>query len=54
MRLVQCSSVVGNYEDAMQRRGTSALWIGESHHLDREEVRVLVGHLQRWLETGAL
>jgi hypothetical protein len=53
-RLVQQSSIVGDYPDAMERPGTSALWIGSHHHLNREEVAQLVTHLQRWLDTGAL
>lgn len=53
-RLVQESSLVGDYEDAMARPGSSALWIGEEHHLNREEVAELVGHLQRWVDTGSL
>lgn len=53
-RLVQQSSVVGEYDDAMGRPGSSALWIGENHHLYREEVAELIGHLTRWLETGNL
>lgn len=53
-RLVQSSSKIGDYEDAFDRPGTSALWIGEDHHLDREEVAKLVEHLQAWLTTGSL
>lgn len=52
-RLVQQSSIVGEYEDAMSRPGSSALWIGSDHHLNREEVAELVGYLQHWLNTGA-
>lgn len=53
-RLVQQSSVIGNYVDAMQRPGSSALWIGENHHLVREEVAALRDRLQAWLDTGSL
>ncbi len=53
-RLVQASSVVGEYDDALERPGSSALWIGDNHHLCREEVAELVGHLTRWLDTGRL
>ena len=53
-RLVQESSVVGNYGDALKRPGSSALWIGDNHHLNREEVAELVGILQDWLATGRL
>jgi hypothetical protein len=34
--------------------GTSFLWIGNNHHLGREDVAQLVRHLQAWLETGSL
>lgn len=53
-RLVQSSSAIGQYPDAFLRPGTSFLWIGQDHHLDREEVRSLVGYLQAWLDTGSL
>ncbi len=53
-RLVAVSSIVGDYDDAFERPGTSALWVGECHHLNREEVAELVAHLQAWLTTGSL
>ena len=53
-RLVSQSSVIGDYEDAMDRPGSSALWIGEHHHLNREEVAELVAYLTRWMATGHL
>ena len=53
-RIAQQSSAIGDYCDAIERPGTSALWIGNDHHLNREEVRSLIDHLQRWLETGSL
>ena len=53
-RLAQQSSAVGDYEDAIDCPGTSYLWIGDNFHLDREEVRSLVEHLQRWLDTGSM
>ena len=53
-RLVQQSSVIRDYDDAFDRPGSSCLWIGEDHHLDREEVAQLVAHLQAWLTTGSL
>lgn len=53
-RLAQQSSVVGDYDDAMTRPGSSALWIGVSHHLNREQVAQFVAHLTHWLETGSL
>lgn len=53
-RLAQESSIIGDYPDACDRPGSSALWIGLSHHLNREEVRDLVAHLNHWLTTGTL
>ena len=53
-RLVAHSSAIGDYEDSWERPGTSYLWIGEDHHLDREEVAQLIEHLQHWLATGSL
>lgn len=53
-RLVSQSSAVGDYEDSMDKPGSSYLWIGEDHHLDRSEVKQLIGCLQHWLATGSL
>ena len=47
------SSIVGNYPDSLDRPGTSALWVGDSH-LDREQVAELREHLTAWLTTGSL
>lgn len=52
--LVHQSSAIGDYDDAFQRPGTSFLWIGSHHHLNREEVQDLVGHLARWLRRGEI
>lgn len=54
VRLLQQSSAVGDYADSLERPGSSYLWLGESHHLDREDVAQLVTHLQAWLATGSL
>lgn len=54
IRLVQQSSAVGPYEDSLDKPGSSYLWIGRDHHLNREEVSELVDHLKSWLETGSL
>lgn len=51
-RLAQASSAIGNYDDALDRPGTSYLWIGKEHHLNREEVREFIRQLQAWLDTG--
>lgn len=34
--------------------GSSFLWIGQDHHLNREEVRELIDRMEHWLETGRL
>ena len=52
--LARQSSAIGDYDDAMARPGSSALWIGVSHHLNREQVAQFVAHLTHWLETGSL
>ena len=53
-RLIQESSACGDYEDAFEKPGSSFLWIGMDHHLNREEVAELVGRMQHWLATGRL
>lgn len=53
-RLVQQSSAIGDYEDAFDKPGSSFLWIGKQHHLDREQVEELRDRLTAWLETGTL
>jgi hypothetical protein len=53
-RVVQESSSVGEYDDALDRPGSSYLWVGPHHRLDREEVAALVTYLQCWLATGRL
>lgn len=53
-RLVQQSSAIGEYPDSFDRPGSSFLWVGDNHHLSREEVRQFVTHLQSWLDTGYL
>lgn len=54
LRLVGQSSAIGDYEDSYDRPGTSYLWIGEHHHLNREQVGEYVALLQNWLQTGSL
>lgn len=34
--------------------GGSFLWIGQDHHLSRQQVAEFIKHLQRWLDTGSL
>jgi hypothetical protein len=53
-RLVSESSAIGDYEDSMGSPGSSYLWVGVDHHLDREEVEELIGYMQGWLDTGCL
>jgi hypothetical protein len=53
-QLLAQSSVMGTYPDSSSRPGSSFLWIGDRHHLNREEVAALVQHLQAWLATGRL
>lgn len=53
-RLVQESSAVGDYEDSWNKPGSSFLWIGEDHHLNREEVSELIEKLQFWLDNKRL
>lgn len=55
-RLVGESSAIDDYPDALERPGSSFLWVGggDDHHLDREHVAALRDALTRWLETGSL
>ena len=53
-RVAQQSSAIGDYPDAFDRPGSSCLWVGEHHHLNRAEVAALVGHLRAWLDSGSL
>ena len=53
-RLVQQSSAIGDYPDSMDEPGSSFLWVGMTHHLNREQVRELVQRLEHWLATGKL
>lgn len=53
-RLVGESSAIGDYDDSFDKPGSSFLWVGEEHHLNREEVAELIVNLKRWLKTGRL
>lgn len=53
-RIVQQSSALGEAEDAIDRPGSSYLWLGESHHLDVDEVVSLIRNLENWVATGSL
>ena len=48
------SSAIGDYEDSIDRPGSSFLWIGDDHRLNREEVQELIQHLIHWTKTGKL
>jgi hypothetical protein len=52
--IVRASSAIGRYPDAFQRPGSSYLFIGDHHHLCREQIAELVGYLQNWLKSGHL
>jgi hypothetical protein len=53
--LVAESSAIGpHYEDALDRPGSSFLWLGDHFHLDREEVTELAARLNAWRATGSL
>lgn len=53
-RLIQESSAIGEYDHSLDVPGSSFLWVGSWHHLNREEVEELVGRMQHWLDTGRL
>lgn len=53
-RLIQESSAVGDYDDSFDNPGSSYLWVGECHHLDRDEVSELIEMMTVWLETKRL
>lgn len=53
-RLIQESSAIGDYQDSFDRPGSSYLWVGADHHLNREEVVELINHLKRWVSIGRL
>lgn len=61
---LQQSSIIGEYDDAYDRPGSSCVWLGRDPdpadtqsstrmHLNREQVADLVDQLQCWLDTGA-
>ena len=53
-RLIQESSAMGDYEHSVAEPGSSFLWIGDRHHLNREEVVTLIQHMETWLDTHRL
>ena len=54
MRLLQESSAVGEYRDSFDKPGSSFLWFGADHHLNREEVKQTIKIMKTWLKTGRL
>ncbi len=52
--LIAQSSAIGNYKDAIKKPGSSYLWVGHYHCLNREQVTQLRDYLNRWLEDGRL
>lgn len=54
-RLVQQSSAIdGERSDSIDNPGSSYLWFGQDHHLNREEVADLIKNLRAWVDTGSL
>lgn len=53
-RLISESSAVGDYEDSYDKPGSSYLWVGNNHHLNREEVKQLIACMQYWLDKKRL
>jgi len=53
-RLAQESSAIGGYADSLDKSGSSFLWIGDKHHLKREQVAEFIWHLQTWLDQGRM
>ena len=53
-RIIQESSAIGDYSDSFDKPGSSYLWVGNDHHLDREEVLQLVKYMNNWLNNGRL
>jgi len=52
--ILQESSAIGDYEDALEHPGSSFLWVSKNFHLNREEVAQLIFAMQEWLYTGNL
>ena len=53
-RLIQESSAIEGGELAFENPGSSFLWIGQDHHLNREEVSDLIEKLQFWIDNKRL
>lgn len=53
-QLVEESSAIGDYDNSFDKPGSSFLWIGQDHHLNREQVKELISYLQHWLDNLSL
>ena len=53
-RLLQESSAIGDYDDALDNSGSSFLWIGDHFHLNREQVEQLIAEMEYWLTNKRL
>lgn len=53
-RILAESSAVGDYEDSLDRPGSSFLWVGHDHHFNREEITELIEFMQYWLDNKRL
>jgi len=53
-RIIAESSAIGDYDDSFDKPGSSYLWVGNDHHLNRDQVRELVTRMEHWLSTGRL
>lgn len=54
LRLVSQSSALDPQYEGNGQPGASYLWVGDSLHLNRQEVTEFVSMLQLWLDTGYL
>lgn len=54
VRLIQESSAIGDYADSWDKPGSSYLWISDSLHLNRDEVKYLIERMQSWLDGKRL
>ena len=50
----EASAISTKYDDAFDNPGSSFLYIGRQHRLDREEVKQLIDVLKYWLENKLL
>ena len=53
-RLISESSAIANDGKALDNPGSSFLWVGADHHLNKDQVAELIGKMQHWLDTGKL